>query len=107
MIQDLIFTAGGVIFIVALLPSVFSEHKPPLSTCLITGSVLAVFAATYLTLDLTFGAVTTAISAAVWFTLAVQQYIIQREARRQHDQVKRDFEEAYRTNQGRMMVLGD
>lgn len=72
--QDYIFTAGSIIFIIALLPSVFSKDKPALSTSLMTGTVLAIFAFNYTTLSLWFSATSTALTSATWFFLAVQKY---------------------------------
>lgn len=71
-VQDLIITGGSLILAAALLPTVFSKDKPALSTALLTGSILAVFAVTYLTLDLRFAAAVTSVTASLWFTIAIQ-----------------------------------
>jgi branched-subunit amino acid ABC-type transport system permease component len=71
--QDFVLTAGSLVFIAALLPSVFSNNKPAISTSAITGGVLGVFAVTYATLSLWFAAVTTAMSAVLWLFLAIQK----------------------------------
>lgn len=71
-VQDLIITGGSLILAAALLPTVFSKDKPALSTALLTGSILAVFAVTYLTLDLRFAAIITFVTSALWLTIAVQ-----------------------------------
>lgn len=76
--QDFAFTAGSLIFVVALLPAVFGKDKPPMSTSSITGSVLGVFAVTYLTLDLYLSAGITAITAAMWWTLFYQKHVAER-----------------------------
>ena len=73
--QDWIFSSGGVIFSIALIPSLVSKDKPALSTSLMTGVVLVIFAATYLTLSLLFSGIVTFVSAAAWLTLAVQKYL--------------------------------
>lgn len=72
MWQDTVLTIGSLVFIAALLPMVFGRRKPALSSALLTGSVLLVFSAAYASLSLTFAAVTTAVTAALWMTLAVQ-----------------------------------
>lgn len=72
--QDIIFGGGNLVFAVALLPSIFSEHKPALSTCLITGAVLLSFAVTYASLALWAGMAMVALNGALWLVLAVQQY---------------------------------
>lgn len=78
-IQDFVLSAGSMIFIIALLPTVFSATKPAITTSLLTGSTLAVFAATYQTLGFTYACLTTAASAALWIVIAAQT-IVQRRA---------------------------
>jgi hypothetical protein len=72
--QDLVLSTGTVVFIFALLPSIFSTDKPAVATSLSTGSVLAVFTFVYFSLELWFGAATTSITAVLWFVLAIQKY---------------------------------
>lgn len=72
--RDLILTAGTFVFIVGLLPSVFSNDKPALATSLVTGTTLLVFTVIYLTLSLWFTALLTAVIAGLWFTLAIQRW---------------------------------
>ncbi|MDO8620333.1 MAG: hypothetical protein Q7R64_03230 [bacterium] len=74
MWQDIVFSVGQWIFIIALIPSLLSKEKPALSTSLMTGTVLAVFAFTYSTLSLWTASVSTVLSAGTWFVLAVQKY---------------------------------
>jgi hypothetical protein len=71
--QDFMFTIGSIIFAIALLPSIFSPHKPALTSSIMTGSVLYMFSMTYFTLDLTFSALSTLMTAGMWSTLAVQK----------------------------------
>jgi hypothetical protein len=71
--QDVVFGVGSILFILALLPALIKREGPPLSTCLLTGSVLLVFSLKYLSLDLRFAAVTAFLSAALWLGLAVQK----------------------------------
>lgn len=71
--QDIVLTGGTIVFIIALLPSVLSKDKPAVSTSIMTGTVLIVFAYVYFTLSLWFSTLTTALTAALWFTLAVQK----------------------------------
>lgn len=72
--QDVVLTAGSIIFIIALVPSVLSKDKPALTTSLMTGSVLAVFAIVYATLSLWLATVTVASTSLTWFILAYQKY---------------------------------
>jgi hypothetical protein len=70
--QDLVLTVGTVIFLLALIPTILGSDKPARSTSASTGSVLLVFAATYLTLNLYFAATVTALTAFAWLTIFVQ-----------------------------------
>jgi hypothetical protein len=103
MIQDYIFMIGGFIFILALIPTLRSSDKPPIKTSLMTGGVLATMSICYYTLALYLAWITTAITAVMWMAIAIQKH----RQDNQQEQTKRNFEEAYRTSQGRMMVLSD
>lgn len=72
--QDLILTAGSVVFLFALLPTIVGPTKPAKSTSATTGIVLLVFAATYLTLDLYFTAAMTAMTGAAWLLILIQTF---------------------------------
>jgi hypothetical protein len=74
--QDWVLTLGSVILVTALFPSVFSKHKPALSTSLLTGSVLMTFAVVYFTLNLIFGSIITLFSASTWYVLAIQRFLM-------------------------------
>ena len=63
-------------FIIALLPSIFSKDKPAIATSLITGTVLTIFAFTFATLSLWLSAVSTMFVSIVWFILAFQKWRI-------------------------------
>ena len=80
--QDIILSVGSWIFAVALIPSVVSKDKPALSSSLMTGSVLGVYAVTYVSLSLWVAAASTVLVAGMWFTLAVQKYRADRGARK-------------------------
>ncbi len=71
--QDLIFTVGSIIFAIALLPSILGPHKPALASSAMTGTVLYIFSATYITLDLIFSAFAVLTTALMWTILAVQK----------------------------------
>jgi hypothetical protein len=73
--QDFAITAGTITFIFALIPSIYSNNKPAMATSLMTGSVLTVFTIVYITLSLWFSAVTTAITALLWFVLSAQMFL--------------------------------
>lgn len=77
--QDWALTAGSIVFIIALIPTLLSTtEKPALSTSIMNGAVLAVMALVYLSLSLWLAAVTTAISCLLWCVLATQTYILRR-----------------------------
>mgnify|MGYP001559148886 FL=1 len=72
--QDMVFTVGAIFFIVALLPSVFSENKPDIKTSSLTAVILTCFSVTYFTLHLYFSAVVTLATAILWGFLAWQKH---------------------------------
>ncbi|MEX1027637.1 MAG: hypothetical protein WD049_06480 [Candidatus Paceibacterota bacterium] len=80
MWQDIVFSLGQVLFVVALLPSVFSKDKPALSSSLMTGCILATFGITYASMGLYWSAGTAAAIAATWFVLAVQKFLMNQKA---------------------------
>jgi len=71
--QDWIIGVGQLFFFIALLPSVFSAHKPHRWSSLMTGIVLLVFAYTFWSLGLLWGAATSALVGFTWFLLFVQK----------------------------------
>ena len=76
MWQDLVFTVGGGLFFLALLPTLCGKHKPALSTSLLTGSILGVFAVTYLTMDMKLSFLATALTSMTWLMIAAQTWRI-------------------------------
>jgi hypothetical protein len=72
--QDYVFTIGGIIFILALIPSITGKDKPALTSSLSTGIVLVIYAVTYITLSLWYSALTISLTALCWFILAFQKY---------------------------------
>lgn len=70
--QEAVFAVGSLLFSVALLPTLRAPSKPALSTSLMTGSILLVFAFAYATLDLWYAAATGSVTAGIWLTLAWQ-----------------------------------
>jgi heme O synthase-like polyprenyltransferase len=72
--QDIVLSIGQWIFVIALLPSVFGNDKPALSSSVLTGAVLAVFAFVYATLGLWSSVAAGSAISITWFILAWQQY---------------------------------
>lgn len=83
--QDIAFTIGSIIFIIALMPAVLNERKPPLLTSLSTASVLSVFSVCYYTLDLYFAGTAALITAIIWYLLALQVYAEEQETKEYND----------------------
>jgi hypothetical protein len=73
--QDVAITAGTIVLLIALLPSVLSKNKPAVSTSLMTGTVLVVFTVVYISLGLWFSAITTGITSILWYVLAIQMLL--------------------------------
>lgn len=70
--QDAVFTAGTIVFLLALIPTILGPSKPAASTSAMTGGVLLLFSLTYLTLDLYLSAVTTLLTATAWLIVLTQ-----------------------------------
>jgi hypothetical protein len=71
--QDIVVGIGQALFAIALIPALRSLHKPPRSTCILTGTILLIFSATFATLDLKWGSATAAVCGALWLVLWWQQ----------------------------------
>ena len=74
MIQDLIISIGQIIFIVALLPTIFNKDKPPIKTSIPTGIILIVFAINFYTIELYYATMTSGINGIEWLILTYQKY---------------------------------
>lgn len=61
------------VFIIALLPSVFSSDKPEIWTSIITGTVALSIAVTYVTMSLPVAAVSAFFNFVFWSILALQK----------------------------------
>jgi hypothetical protein len=71
--QDIVLAIGALIFDIALIPSILSEHKPAVWTSSLTAGVLAVFAVTYASLSLWYATVTTVLASILWGVLLLQK----------------------------------
>jgi len=71
--NDLIFTFGSIVFLVALIPSLVSENKPDKKTSFITSFVLCVFSLNYISIGLYFSSVVSFIGAIAWLVLYIQK----------------------------------
>lgn len=74
--QDIVLSVSQVVFVIALLPSVFSKNKPAIATSVMNLIFLYVISYVYLTLSLFGSAIGIFIVATLWTVLAVQKYLI-------------------------------
>ena len=72
--QQTVLALGQVVFIIALLPSVFSSDKPEIWTSIITGTVALSIAITYTTMSLDVAAVSAFFNFVFWSVLAFQKF---------------------------------
>ncbi|MDD2658012.1 MAG: hypothetical protein PHD04_05220 [Candidatus Pacebacteria bacterium] len=72
--QDIVISVGQYVFVLALLPSIFGKDKPALLSSILTGTILLVFGAVYVTLALWSSAISSAVLTVAWFILAFQKY---------------------------------
>jgi len=71
--QDWVIMVGQLVFLVALLPSVFTADKPNRWSSLLTALVIVAFGVTYWTLDMYFSVASSAALGLVWFILFLQK----------------------------------
>ncbi len=71
--QDILIAVGSVLFTIALIPAILSPlKKPPISTSLLTGSVLWSYVLAFGSLGLWYSAFTTVATASCWTILFFQ-----------------------------------
>lgn len=72
--QDYVMGAVQTVFVLGLIPSILHHEKAPFSTSSTTALGMAILAVTVATLELWFGATTSALISLEWFVLAVQRF---------------------------------
>lgn len=72
--QDAVFASAQVVFIVALLPAIRSDQKPPFVTCMATMLAMIAILVAVSSLGLWFSTLVTAITATQWCILAYQTF---------------------------------
>lgn len=72
IINDLVFTIGSAAFLIALIPSLITDHKPEKTTSALTASVLYLFTLNYLSMGLYFSAAIGFLTATAWLILYFQ-----------------------------------
>lgn len=83
--QDIVLSIGQWVFLIALIPSILGKDKPALSTSLMTGSLLIVFAFVYASLFLWVGGVSAFLVGLGWFVLAFQKWQQKQQAERKNE----------------------
>lgn len=82
--QEIVLAIGQVVFMIALLPSIFSKDKPEIWTSILTGTVALSIAITYTTLSLETAAISAFFNFVAWSILAIQKLrIIKKQGARQ------------------------
>ncbi len=71
--QEIVLAVGQVVFIIALIPSIFSKDKPEIWTSILTGTVALSIAITYTTLSLEMAAISAFFNFVAWAILAIQK----------------------------------
>jgi len=74
MWQDLIFSIGSIIFIIALIPTIIYGLKPPKLTSLPTALVLTLYSFTLYSLDLYWSAGLNLLTAILWYIIFIQSW---------------------------------
>ena len=74
--QDWIIAISQIVLSLALLPSIFSSHKPHPRTSVLTSVTLSILAYTFFTLDLWLSAAGTAVGALGWYILLFQKVLL-------------------------------
>lgn len=80
--QDVVFSAGSLVFLVSLVPTLIGTKQPSLWTSIPTALVLWVFGVTYSTLQFHFSAIVTFASASLWVGIATRTIIESAKVRR-------------------------
>jgi hypothetical protein len=72
--QEIVLAIGQIVFIIALLPSIFSKDKPDIWTSILTGTVALSISITYTTLSLKAAAISAFFNFVAWSILAIQKF---------------------------------
>lgn len=70
--QDYVLMGGNLLFAILLLPTLLNPNAMvPLTTSLLTGSVLLVFSYTFYTMNLKLSTLTSLMSGVMWLLIAI------------------------------------
>jgi hypothetical protein len=85
MWQDWVFSIGGFVVLLSLVPTIRGDQKPALTTSAMTVVLMGVFTFTMATLGLWLSALANAGIGVAWGVLAVQRYTATKRASRAGD----------------------
>ena len=74
--QDWVIMVCNFGFSLALIPTIRGHHKPKLSSCIITMTLLVIMVICFASLNLWFSAISGVLSVVAWVILAVQKWRI-------------------------------
>ncbi len=77
--QNIVISIGALVFVVALIPALWTKQKPPAITSILYGSIVMSFVVVDISFKLYLGGALTLVNSLQWMALAVQ-------ARRRKDQ---------------------
>ena len=69
---NLVITFGGIFFMIALLPTIFSDDKPSIWTSIPTAIILLSFSLVYYDLGLYSAAIISLLTSTLWYVIAIQ-----------------------------------
>jgi len=72
--QDYVISGAQLVLTFGLLPSVFGQNKPALSTSLLSGSALLIISVVFSTLSLWLSTFLLAAQCVLWYILAFQKF---------------------------------
>ncbi len=79
MWQDWVISIGQWVFIFALIPTLrHPTNKPELITSILTGATIAIFAATFATLEFWSATLSSTLLSVTWFVIGYQRYRLNR-----------------------------
>mgnify|MGYP000335403361 CR=1 FL=1 len=73
MWQDYVVSIAQIMLVIGIVPIVFSDEKPPLSSSSTTSTALLIMGFSFMTLGLVLSTIFTLVCAVLWVTLFVQK----------------------------------
>ncbi len=79
--QDIVISVCQICFVIALIPSIRSHHKPAYATSLMNAILVSVVTFCLFSLGLWFSGITAAMVGVTWAVLAIQKLEIDKKAK--------------------------